>query len=161
MIGLNFIMPISGEKTVVLHCGTHQLKNFYILDGKPISAVDRHFDLSVIMTSNSSFSEQCSAVVTKASRAAYVKRRILMTERPELIWPAYQSYVLPVISYCLSVWRPVFKCDDTAIEQVQRRFTKAMPGCNELEYSDCLNTLESLTLQQGSIYSDMVPIYVQ
>ena len=54
-----------------------------------------------------------------------------MTKRLGLMWPAYQSYVLPVISYCSYIWSPVFKCNDTAWEQVQRRFTKAMRDFND------------------------------
>ena len=52
----------------------------------------------------------------------------------------------------------MFKCDDTTLELVQRRFTKAMRGFNELEYIDRLNTLDSLTLQQRRMYSDIVTV---
>ena len=46
-----------------------------------------------------------------------------------------------------------------ALEQVQRHFTKAMRGYIKLEYSDRLNTLDSLTLQQRRTYSDMVTVF--
>ena len=84
-----------------------------------------------------------------------------MTKRPELMWPTYQSSVLPAISYCSSIWSPVFKCDDIALEQVQCRFIKATRGFNKLEYSDRLNNLiDSFTLQQRRMYSDMVIVFM-
>ena len=43
-------MPISEEKTVVLHYSKHQPRNFYSLNGQPISAVNRHANLGVKMT---------------------------------------------------------------------------------------------------------------
>ena len=45
------------------------------------------------------------------SRAAYAIRRIFMTKRSKLIWPAYQTYVLSVVSYCSSIWSSVFNYD--------------------------------------------------
>ncbi len=42
---------------------------------------------------------------------------------------------------------------------VYGRFTKAMRGFNELEYSDRLNILASLTLQQRRVYIDMMIVF--
>jgi len=41
---------------------------------------------------------------------------------------AYKTYVRPLVEYNSVVWSPVNLHDTDAIESVQRRFTKRLPG---------------------------------
>jgi hypothetical protein len=69
-------MPISVEKTVVLHCGSHQPENVYTLNGQAIVSVNSHKDLGIVVSTDSTFSKQCESVVSKAARAAYAIQRV-------------------------------------------------------------------------------------
>jgi len=48
------------------------------------------------------------------------------------------TYVSPLLEYNIIVWSPYHQCDIVAIENVQRRFTKRLPGFAEHSYSNRL-----------------------
>ena len=87
-------MPLSLEKCIVLHCGSNQPFNAYTIDDRPMASINLFKDLSVIHCADNSHTELCKAVYAKACRMAGAVRRIFQSKAPELIWPAYQSYVL-------------------------------------------------------------------
>ena len=61
--------------------------------------------------------------------------------------------------YASSVWSPLLRCDITAIERIQRRFTKALPGLTQLSYEQRLKTLKTLSLEQSRNMADLVFVY--
>ncbi len=152
-------MPLSIEKTAVLHCGCHQPQYVYSIRGQPLPVVTELTDLGVIRTSQSSYSAQCQAVAAKAARAAYLVRRAFHQKYKQLMWPAFVHYVLPILMYCASAWSPALCKDISAIERIQRRFTKSIRGMRYLSYSDRLSELGALTLQNRRIYADMILVY--
>jgi hypothetical protein len=152
-------MPLSTEKSFVMHCGKSQANHDYTLEGHPMKCVDSIVDLGVVRSSNSSYSDQCQAVAAKAARTANIIRRAFCTGDPKLLWPAYQIYVSPVLMYCSPIWSPNMQHDVTALERVQRRFTKSIRGLHELSYTDRLRTLGTLTLQHRRLYADMITVF--
>ena len=69
------------------------------------------------------YSDQCHSIASKAAKTANAIRRIFRTRVRELLWPAFQYYVLPIINYCPPVWNPILISDITTVECVQRRYT--------------------------------------
>jgi hypothetical protein len=152
-------MPISFEKTAVMHCGSNQPKNVYELNDQPIIVVENYKDLGVYMSSDSKFSVQYEKVVSKAAKAAYAIRRIFKSRQQRLMWPAFQAYILPIITYCSPVWNPNLQRDIDLVKRVQRSFTKAIRGFKDKSYSDRLHTLSALSLHQRRTLSDMVTVH--
>ena len=72
---------------------------------------------------------------------------------------AFTVYVRPILEYCSVVWNPFLSKDITAIETVQRRFTKRLPGMSGLTYHQRLVKLglESLELRRTRV--DLVFAY--
>jgi len=69
---------------------------------------------------------------------------------------AYLVYVRPLLEYNLVVWSPDTVKDIAAIESVQRRFIKRLPGLRDYSYQDRLHCLKLQSLEQrrlcGAIY---------
>ena len=74
----------------------------------------------------------------RANRATGAVRRAFQLKAPQLLWPAFKSYVAPIATYCSQVWSPLLRQDVNAIEKVQRRYTKYLHGMSNLSYDDRL-----------------------
>ena len=89
-----------------------------------IVSVDNVADLGMVRTASAMYSDQCHPMASKAAKTANAIRRILRTRARELLWPAFQYYVLPIINYCSPVWSLILISDITTVERVQHRYTK-------------------------------------
>ena len=122
-------------------------------------AVTSFKDLGLVRTSNSSYSTHCEMTAARANRAAGAVRRAFQLKAPQLLWPAFQSYVAPIAMYCSQIWSPLLRQDVNAIKKVQRRYTKYLHGMSNLSYDDRLKQLGALSLEQRRQFADLVFTY--
>ena len=94
-------MPLSTETCAVLHCGLKQPNYTYVLGDQALKTEDSFVDLGVTRTCDLVHSSQCSAMAAKAAKAAYVIRKTFQTRNPNLLWPAFQCYVIPIIMHSM------------------------------------------------------------
>lgn len=151
--------PLSIDKCSVLHCGKNQPNNDYYIKSAALKSVDRVVDLGVERSADATYSAHCARVVAKATRVCGMIRHVFRLNNRKLLWPAFISYVLPILTYCSPVWSPFLVRDITAIEKVQRRYTKKISGLSHLSYNDRLRELHALSLSQRRQYTDMVTTY--
>jgi hypothetical protein len=144
------------EKCSVLHCGLHQPCNNYHINTVALASVDSLRDLGVLRSGDARYHAHCSEVVTKASRMCGVIRRVFNSGHRNALWPAFTTYVQPILSYCTPVWSPHLKGDIAAIEAVQRRFTKKIHGLEHMSYSMRLADLGALSLLNRRRYADLL-----
>jgi len=69
---------------------------------------------------------------------------------------AYTTYVRPSLEYNTVIWSPSLKCDVTAVDKVQRRFTKRLPGFRNLSYAERRSKLNLTTLELRRFHNDLV-----
>ena len=79
-------------------------------------------------------------------RVEYI-RQIYTSRDISMLLRAYTTYVRPLLEYNTVLWFPSLKCDVTAVEKVQRRFTKHLPGFRNLSYAECRSKLNLTTLE--------------
>ena len=152
-------MPLSIEKCAVMHCGKNQRLHSYVIKGKPLMCIDSFKDLGLVHTSNSSYSTHCEMTAARAYKTAGAVRQAFQLKAPQLLWPAFQSYVAPIARYCSQIWSPLLRQDVNAIEKVQRRYTKYLHGMSNLSYDDRLKQLGALSLEQRRQFVDLVFTY--
>ena len=111
-------MPLSKEKSVVMHCVANQPNYDYTLYGKSMKAVDFFTNLGVIHSSSGGYSGYFQAMVTKATKMAGAKRRVFRDRRRELLWVACQCYIPPTLMYCAPAWCPYLQRDIDLVERV-------------------------------------------
>ena len=71
----------------------------------------------------------------------------------------YKSRFRPILEYGNTIWYPILKKDADAIENVQRRATKLIPGLQKMEYSSRLRTLKLPSLKYRRKRGDMIETY--
>ena len=71
----------------------------------------------------------------------------------------FTTYILPHITYGLSLWSPQYQKDIVLIESIQRRFTRMIVGMKDLSYEDRLAALDLPTLQERARRHDLVQTY--
>ncbi len=124
-------MPLSIEKSSVMHCGKKQPYHEYTLGLVVIKSVDGMMDLGILRIADASYSDHCQAIATKASRTAGAIRHAFRSRDRNLMWAAFQSYVLSITMYCSPLWNPMLKKHTNTLEKIQRRFTKCIRGLHE------------------------------
>ena len=152
-------MPLSIDKTVVMHDGRKQPNNDYYLDGYNLSSRDSFSDLGVSRSANDSFSSYCLMTVNKANKLSGAIWRVFHSSDRRLLWPAFQMYVLPGLMYCSKFWNTNIMSDMKSIEAVQRRISKKIGNIIYLPYNSRLQELDVLSLENRGRFADMVFAY--
>jgi spore maturation protein CgeB len=91
-------------------------------------------DLGVIVDCKLSFSEEICSRIKKANVVMGVIRRTFTYLDEKMFMCLYCSLVRPHLEYASSVWSPMWRKEVEAIEKVQRRATKQIPGFKQLTY---------------------------
>ena len=115
-------MPLFIDKSSVMHCGKRQPYHEYTFGQVVIMSVDSMMDLGILRTADASYSNHCQAIAAKASRTAGAIRHAYRSRNHNLMWAAFQSYVLLITMYCsqpppLPTWNPKLKKDINALEK--------------------------------------------
>jgi len=77
----------------------------------------------------------------------------------DLLLRAYTTYVRPLVEHDSVIWSPYTVKDITAIESVQRRFTKRLSGLNNLSHTECLQRIRLSSLELWRLYDDLIYCY--
>ena len=87
-----------------------------------------------------------------------VKRTMEYLDK-ESFCPLYKSLVRPHIEYANSVWNPYLKKFISAIENVQKRATKLVPGIYNISYKERLKHLNFPNLSYRRYSGDMIEVF--
>ncbi len=71
----------------------------------------------------------------------------------------FQAFVRPHLEYATQVWNPSYKMDIDLVENVQRRYTKRVPGFYNLSYHDRLPRLNLDPPEYRWLVFDLVMVY--
>ena len=90
------------------------------LDGTSLEQVPSFKCLGVTLSSTLSWSTHISLTCSKAKKQiGYIYRNFYTHSSPQSLLKLYMSIVLPVLSYCSSVWDPHTLSDISKLEKVQ------------------------------------------
>ena len=118
-----------------------------ILDNCTLPVVPLVRDLGVLVSSNLCPSAHVNDMIAKAHKRAYMIHRAFVSRNTDLLVRAYLVYVRPLVEYNSVVWSPYTVQDIETIEQVQRRFTKNLPGFRKFTYKYRLQRLHLPSLE--------------
>ena len=116
-------------------------------------------DLGVTVDSRLKFSAHISNICCKAHKRANLSIRCFHSKNVSSLITAFKVYVRPILEYCSVVWNPFLIKDINAIEAVQRRFTKRLPGMKHLTYHQRLVKLELESLELRRVRTDLLCVY--
>ena len=129
------------DECCVLSIGKLDPIDNIFLNGTALHYVTSCRDLGVTVSSDLSFSMHVKNIVAKAHQRANAIHRCFISRNTNLLVHAYVTYVRPLLEYNSIIWSPYLKGDVDAIEKVQRRFTKRIPGLNNCSYVERLHLL--------------------
>jgi len=85
--------------------------------------------------------------------------RCFVSRNVNLLIRAFTVYVRPLLEHNSVIWSPQLKQDITAVEQVQRRFTKRLHGLRDLPYTERLTLLNLHSLELRRLHFDLIMCY--
>ena len=84
--------------------------------------------MHVVVCTDLSTTAHVADVVAKAHKRANLILRAFVSREINTLVRAYLAYVTPLVEFNSIVWSPDTVKDIVALERVQRRFTKKLPG---------------------------------
>ena len=88
-------------------------------------------DIGVVIDSKLSFDAHINMKINKATQMLRVNRNTFQFLEKNIFIPLYKTMVRYHFDYAASVWNPYLKKHIIAIESVQRRATKLIPGMKD------------------------------
>ena len=116
-------------------------------------------DLGVTIDSKLTFDAHISNKINKVTKMIRIIRRTYQIIDMDTFLPLYKCMVRPHLDYANFIWYPNKKKHIQAIENVQIRATKQLPGLHNLSYSDRLKKLRLPTLTYRRLRGDMIETY--
>ena len=152
-------LSLSISKCCVLNIGKSQISYNFCVDGVSLPDVPSCVDLGITMTSNLTFTDHINVIVSKAHQRANLIHRCFVSRDISLLMRAYLVYVRPLVEHNSVIWSPRLIKDIETVEQVQRRFTKRLPGFKHFAYAERLSRLHLHSLELRRLHADLIMCY--
>ena len=139
--------------------GLESGKPQYVMKNKDLKVSDEEKDLGIIIDSKLSFEKHMQTKINKANSIMGVIRRTIEYLDKETFKLLFTALVRPHLEYANAIWSPYLKKHIVAVENVQRRATKYIPGLRDLSYEDRLKVLDLPTLAYRRYRGDMIETF--
>ena len=87
----SYSMPLTIEKSSVMHCGHDQVSYNYTIHGASLQSVDKFTDLGIQRTSCVAYAGHCKEISAKASKMAGAIRRAFQYKTRDIMWPSFSD----------------------------------------------------------------------
>ena len=116
-------------------------------------------DIGVIIDDKLAFDKHISEKVNKANSIMGLIRRTMEYMDNNTFVLLFKALVRPHVEYANQIWCPHLVKHIDAIENVQRRATRQLPGMSDLSYSERLRKLKLPTLAYRRVRGDMIELF--
>ena len=110
----------------------------YSMEGHNLEYSVCEKDLGVHIDRDLSFDKHINFSINKANRVLAITKKTFENIDKETFLYIFKGLVRPHLEYASSVWSPHLIKHIEALESVQRRATKQVPGLSKLPYSERL-----------------------
>jgi hypothetical protein len=149
-------LKLSIEKCYVLNIGKVATDCNYSVSGHVLPVVTSCRDLGIMVSSDLKPRTHINTIVLKAKQRANIILRCFISRDVSVLLRAFKVYVRPILECNSVVWSPTLKCDIDCIENVQRSFTKRLPGLKNVSYEERLNRLNITSLELRRLHADLI-----
>ena len=151
-------MKFNVEKCKVMYLGKHNSRAKYELQGKELDEIVEEKDLGVFFDNKFKAGINCFKAAKKGNKILGMIRRTFECRSKCVIVNLYKSLVRPHLEYCIQAWRPHYKKDIDVLEKVQKRATRMIEGCGEMDYERRLKHTGLTTLETRRERADLLEV---
>ena len=116
-------------------------------------------DLGIIFDSCLNFDEHINTIVKKAHNRANLILKCFQSRNRQILIRAFTIYVRPLLEFNSPVWSPSLIRQINILENVQRSFTKRLPGLKNLTYHQRLKAASLKSLEYRRLTYDLTLTY--
>ena len=129
---------------------------FYNMNGNILKTTDCEKDLGVFFDKDLNFEKHINQVIKKANCIMGITKRTFEYLDKTTFCLIFKGLVRPHLEYAAPVWSPHLIKHKEALENVQRRATKQVPGLSHMTYEERLESLKLPTLAYRRTRGDMI-----
>ena len=160
----DWLLNFNTGKCSVLHVGRYNKKENYTMKTddttrQTLKKTEAERDLGVMVDSELKFCEHVEMTVRKANQIAGLLMKTITYKSRDVMVPLFKSLVRSILEYGNPLWNPILKKHVNLIENVQRRFTRSIIGCQGLEYQERLKALDLPSLEFRRLRGDLIEVY--
>jgi len=149
---------VNSEKCEVIHFGRANLNAEYRVNGRILGSVEEQREFGVHIHRSLKVATQVDRVVKGYGVLAFISRGIAFKSHVVML-QLYKTLVWPRMEYCVQFWSPRSRKDVEALERVQRRFTRMLPGMEGRSYEERLRELGLFSLERRRMRADLIEVY--
>ncbi len=158
-----WLLQFHPDKCVSMHVGRSPIPEEKYTMGSnnefPLNWSTAEKDVGVTFEPDMKFEKHIQEKINKANQMMGVIRKTFEYLDKETFPLLFRSLVRSHLEYANQVWAPHLKKHIEAIENVQRRATKQVPGLRELSYPERLKILDMPTLAYRRIRGDVIEAF--
>ena len=157
-----WLLKFNKSKCSVLHMGKQNMKQKYFMDSglsEELKSIDSEKDVGVTFSNDLKFKKHINTIINKSNQLiGLIKRSFTHTDK-QMLLKLYKSIVRPHLEYANVIWHPFYKNQLEALENVQRRFTKIIPGMGDKSYYERLLDLKLPSVKYRQLRADLIQTY--
>ena len=154
-----WLLTFNTEKCKTMHIGRSNQQADYQLNGSTLGKTSQEKDLRLVVANDLKSSVHVTTVAAKANSRLGIINRNFSVLTKDILLPLYLSLVRPILDYGAKSWSPHLVRDIQALERVQRRATKLVPGLTQLPYESRCQRLGLQTLEERRVRGDMIQTF--
>ncbi len=154
-----WLLKFHPHKCKVLEIGSKKFNFDYKLGETSLDNTTKEKDIGVTVDHKLCFEYHMQEKINKANSIMGIIRRTFSSLDEVSFKQLYKSMVRPHLEYANPVWSPSLRKNIIALENVQRRATKCVPGLQNKSYSERLKLLDLPTLVYRRLRGDMIETY--
>ena len=153
-------LKINVSKSELLHLGHNNTNHSYTMNSTdiPVKSVCRDF-IGIQISDDNKFSRH----INELTRVAFLRlkqlRLAFSCKDLDFQVHLYTTFVRPKLEYNTNVWSPHLLQDIDAVEDVQKLFTRTLPGMEGLSYLERLTNLQLKSLEERRIIFDLILVF--
>ena len=149
-------LNINFKKCYIVHFGKKNLRYYYCFNNIIIHASICEKILGVLIDSKLSFREHIFQCVSKASKMCNLIYANIKCTDMLIIVKLYKCYARHLLEYCSFIFSPHLVYLINLIENVQKKFTKKLPGLQNICYQDRLKLCNLEPLETRRLHADLI-----
>ena len=131
----------------------------YNIGVNAINYTANHTDLGIIVDNTLKFHKHIQKVVNTCNAMTTNIFSSTVCRDSEFLMNIYVSYIRPKLDYCSNIWNTGYIGDIRILERVQRRWTRAVRGLENMNYGDRLKQLNLFSVQGRLLRSDLITVW--